>query len=370
MPEIPEPEDIEALADRVDPDSREVFLSVHADLEAPGLKEQLGRRHDEIVSALEGSPELLENFQAAWEQARELLDGMVDQAARGASVFTSPEHGLAEGFALAEPVETSVVLDSSPYVRPLARFLDSYEDLAVMLVDGEHATIHLVEAGRAQQVTEAETDLAGRHTKGGLSQMRFQRHRETELRRFLDEVIDRLERLVREEDVEQVFIAGSGQVKDQLANRLPPQLADRVTAVEAVDLDEDPSEGLLAGFVELSLEQEAESSLQAVDALRAGLKRGELATTDPFEVARAARDGRVDLLVVLEGHHPAGAKCEEHETVFEQGDRCECGASGTPVDLANEAVEDVAGADGRVEFVEGEVPVLAKAGGVGALLRW
>lgn len=252
--------------------------------------------------------------------------------------------------------------------HPLARFLDDDEDLAVVIVDGRRASIHHVAAADPAQVFSRSVDLQGRHKKGGWSQMRYQRARETALDKFLDDVIARLDRLVQESDVDQVIIAGEGTVRDRLANRLGPRLMERLTAVEAVDLDEVPEQTLLRRLTEVGRMREDETSRETVGTVLGQLQRGELATADPFEVARAARDGRVELLVVDEDSQPGGAKCERHDTVFERGSTCACGDEGTPVDLANEAVEDASRSDARIEFAEDER--LREAGGVAALLRW
>lgn len=369
MPDVPRPDDVETLAGWVDETSRETYVSVYVDLTDPGHRDELARRRREIRTALEDG-EATDRFDTAWDDAVEELEALTRTAdADGAAVFTSAVDDRREAFALAEPLPTRVVWDSSPYVRPLARFLDAYEDLAVVVVDGDRAAIHLVEAARAREVEERSTDLQGRHSKGGWSQMRFQRRRQAALEGFLDETVEHLRRLVEEEDVQRIMVAGSGQVKDQLVNRLPPRLADRVATVEDVDVDPGSKE-LVERFVEQGRKLEAEGSGQAVQALKAALKRGELAVMGPFETVRAARDGRIELLVAATGTEPGAAKCEAHATFFEQGDRCSCGSEGTPVDLINEAVEYVARADGRIEFVDADAPFLEAMGGVGALLRW
>jgi hypothetical protein len=97
---------------------------------------------------------------------------------------------------------------------------------------------------------------------------------------------------------ERIVVAGPGQTKDRFANRLPDRLTERVIAVE--DIEDAGAEGALRRFVELGRAHEAPSS-RAVAA------------------ARAAREGRVDLLVVRDGLDAGGAECEAHEAFFEVG---------------------------------------------------
>lgn len=364
--EQPSREQVEELIGWVDPDNEASFLSLYADLTDPRHRHRIEERRDEVLAVLD--VERGQAFEAALEEASESLGPAKSRQARGLAVFVSPEEGRARAVALAEPVETRVVWDTSPYIRPLARFVDDYEDIAIVLVDGDRATIHHVQAADPKRVYTGKTNLSSRHRSGGWSQMRYQRTRETELKRFLDDVVERLDRLVREERVQQVIIGGQGAVRDQLANRLPPRLMERLTTVEPVDLDDDTLPELLRRFAELGRLREEQGSREVLDNVLSLLERGELVSANPFEVARAARDGRVEILLVDDDSPPGGAKCEIHGTVFERGSTCPCGSEGTPVDLANEAVEWATRSDARTEFVDD--PRLRDLGGLLALLRW
>lgn len=366
MSEPPARKDLEALARWVDEDNQATFISLYADLTDPKHRTLLERRRDEVTAVL--AEDRLEAFEAAVDAALEELGPAKGQQARGVAVFGSPETDRWTSFRLAEPVTTRLVWDTSPYVRPLARFVDDYESIAIVLLDGDRATIHHVEAADPRQVFSDRANLASRHKKGGWSQMRYQRTRETELNRFLDGVVERLDQLAQGQGIRQVIIAGQGSVKDRLVNRLSPRLLERLTAVETVELDAVDEPALLRRLTDLGRLREDEDSRRAVSTVLEQLQRGELATADPFEVARAARDGRVELLVVDEGSHPGASKCEIHDTVFEHGATCACGDAGTEVDLANEAVEDATRSDARVEFVEDDR--LREIGGLAALLRW
>lgn len=366
MFERPSREQVEELADWVEQDAGASFLSLYVDLTDRSHRREIDRRREEVLAVLD--EDRAKAFEDALDEATEALGPAKSREARGLAVVVSPEQDRARFFALAEPVRTRVVWDTSPYIRPLAQFVDDYEGLAIVLVDGDRATIHHVEAADADQVYSSKTNLSGRHRSGGWSQMRYQRTRETELNRFLDDVIDRLDRLVREEATQQVIIAGQGAVRDQLANRLPPRLLERLTSVEAVDLDDKDRPELLRRLTELGRLREDETSREALDSALSLLERGELVSASPFEVARAARDGRVELLLVDEDSHPGAAKCEAHETVFEREATCPCGSSGTPVDLANEAVEWASRSEARTEFLD-DVR-LRDLGGLVGVLRW
>lgn len=357
--------DLAKLASLRDPRSKDTFLSVYVDVTDPRYADALDRRARAIRGAL--AKDDLPAFDAMWADARKLLGPLVGRRALGAAVFVSKEHALREALPLDRPIGTRVVLDSGPYVKPLARFLDEYESFLLAVVDSESATVYTVEAGAAEVEHRRRLDLIGRHKKGGMSQMRYQRHRQGIKDKLHEETIDQLTRLVQAGEARRIVVAGPGPAKRQLLGRLPRQLADLVIGVEDT---EDAGEIELARFLDLAREHEKLVGQEVVERLRAEIRRGGLALTGAFDVARAARDGRVDVLLVEKDRQAGASKCEAHETFFETGRACMCGNAGTSVDLLNEAVEAAIQSDAEIEFVPAREPFLSKEGGAGALLRW
>lgn len=360
--------DLAGLAALHDPESRNTFLSLYADLSDRGHEKQLDSRASAIAAALD------EDERGAWPAdlaaARGALDQARKQGARGAAIFVSSTHGLHEVHALGAPVQTKLVLDSSPYIRPLARFVDEYEPFILVLLDGARGGIYLVSEARAKHVASQSTNLIGRHRNGGMSQMRYQRHRQGMVNKYLDEIVAHADRLAREEGVGRLVLAGPGEAKHHLARRLTPLLQKALAATEDVDFHGEISDPIVQRFVALGKELETADAIEAVRALRRALRTGDLAAVGAFETVRAARDARVDLLVVQQGAVAGGRKCEEHQEVFPPDGRCPCGNEGTEVDLLNEAVEYASRMEARIEFVPADDPFLEGIGGVGAVLRW
>ena len=365
--------DIARLADHYDAESRDTYLSLYVDLAKSEPLAPAEKRLREIRAALEDS-DARAALDAAWKRARDAVNHLKsrDRDARGAAVFVSSVHDFEEAHALAQPVPPALVLDSSPYVRPLARYADEYESFALALLDGERAAVYLVAEGRmAEPEHSRKLDLIGRHTKGGWSQMRYQRGRQNIVDKLLEEMVHHLTRLVDSGEASRVVLAGPGQAKRQLHTRLPAHVQERVLSVEDADFsDEAARDQLVQRLVDRARDAEGKDGAKAVARLKLALRRDELALTGAFAAARAARDGRVELLVILKDHKAGGAKCEAHQAYFEAGAKCTaCGSKGTQVDLINEAVEGAARSDARIEFVD-DAPFLREVGGVGALLRW
>lgn len=364
------PFDLRALCERYDADSRPVYLSLYADLSGGDHEAELRRRRKEIEATLD--PDLVRDelgnlWEAAWAACGAAA---AEDGSRGVAVFAGPD-GWVEAHALREPIRTRLVLDSSPYVRPLARFADDHESFALVLLDSEQAAVFTVSAGKPELEAEASTSLIGRHRRGGMSQMRYQRHRQGQVDKFYDGVAERLAALVAKDTLPRILVAGPGTAKKEFVGRLPKDLAERVTAVEDCDFKDGPTDdALVRRFVALMRDEEAKEGAHWVSALRRELSTGELATTGALPVAKEAAAGRVERLVVLRGAAVPGSKCEEHQEVFPRSDTCHCGNDGADVDLVNEAVEFTVRSGGSWEFVEAPEPFLDGVGGVGALLRW
>ena len=364
------PFDLRTLCERYDADSRPVYLSLYADLSDPRHADELQRRKGELAVAVDGAldkeevDKLWDTAWAAYGQAKG------EDGTRGIAVFVGPD-GWVEAHGLREPIRTRLVLDSSPYVRPLARFADDHESFGLILLDSENAAVYLVAQGAPELKGEQETSLIGRHRSGGMSQMRYQRHRQGQVNQFYDGVAERVAKMVAADKVERLLVAGPGTAKKEFVARLPKDLAERVVGIEDADFKDGPEDdALVRRFVALMRDEEAKESRGWVKALRRELHTGELATTGALTVAKQASAGRVERLVVLRGIALPGSKCEEHQEVFPRSARCHCGNDGADVDLVNEAVEFTVRSGGAWEFVEPPEPFLEGVGGVGALLRW
>ena len=367
----PQPFNLRALAERYDAQGRQAYLTLYADLLDERHFEALGRRHREIRAAMtdNSSRAALDTAMAKVMTAYE--DAKVGPRARAVAIFAGPG-GFLEAHSLQASLPTRLVYDSSPYVAPLARYADDNESFVLVLLDSERAAIFVVWAGRDELRHELETSLIGRHRHGGMSQMRFQRHRKGQVNHFYDYVAEHLTQIMATEAVSRIAVAGPGTAKGEFVARLPQALASQVLAVQDADFKAAglTDDALVRRFIALMRDEEAKQDLRWVEALRRELLIGELAATGALDCARHAAAGRVERLIVLGGTTVPGAKCEAHQEVFARSGTCHCGSAGNAVDLINEAVEFTLRSDGRTEFLDPPHDFLAGAGGIGALLRW
>jgi peptide chain release factor subunit 1 len=390
LPDQLEDIDLAALSSHHDSESQDTYLSVYIDLRrgtgrkhaAGGVKlrsRPLKRRAERFLrmretacrKALAGKRDLLENFDRGMALVRAYLaKSVLEPEQKGLVLFSCPKEEYFEALKLSVPLRNLLVLDTSPYIRPLARLRDDWESIAVVIIDSEHARLFAVSSDRVTARKRETVDLLGKHKKGGMSQMRFQRLRTQAVRVFHQEVLEDLRELLRVEPADQVFIAGPGIAKTQFLDSLPHDIRGKVT--EVVDLDLNVAEGeMLREFVGLASAEEQRQDHVQVQALLEQILKGGPVACGWEEVAEAARAGKVRVLLVTSGLKLAGWKCEPCR-VFALGSRSTCPSCKRPVsrvDVMEETIEEATQRGARLEFVAQD-PSLEALGGIGAFLRY
>jgi len=355
------------LSEISDANNEDSFLSVYVDSGDSMHQKVLERRMKAITSALKDST-TSQKVNSLFENAMQLIF-QLEGGYRSVAVFLDLNDRIQVVKGLGSRIESAVVLDASPYILPLARFADEHETFILLLLDGQRASIHLIEDAFAETKSEHEHSAIGRHRKGGWSQMRYQRNREGVIKGFHDQVCERLDALLDEVGDAKIIIAGPGSSKIHIQERMSKRAVEAIAMVEDADLSESEHQ-IFERFVSLAKAHEDAEEEEYIERLRKGLMTGERALSGTEAVIMATEEGRVGELLVLENHSIAGRKCEPCTTyMFKQGQVCSsCGSEGNEVDLANEAVEAAIRSSSHVEFIDD--PFLESIGGIAALLRW
>jgi peptide chain release factor subunit 1 len=381
--------DLGALSAHYDRESQDTYLSVYIDLTpitggkhtSRGTKSRsrlLKKRVDRFLEmretacrkALAGKPDLLENFERSLASVRTYLaDNPIEPKQKGLVLFSRAKEEYFEAFRLSVPLKNLLVLDTSPFIRPLARLRDDWESIAVVILDSENARLFTVSSDRVTARRKKGVDLLGKHKKGGMS-MRFQRLRNQAIQAFHKKVLGDLRELLRIEPADQIFLAGPGIAKVQFQDSLPQDMRRRVT--EVVDLDLDVHEGeIRRRFVSLAAVEERRQDRAHVEALLAEILKDGLVAHGWEEVTDAVRAGKVEVLLVTSGLKLRGWKCERCKVVG-LGDRSTCPSCGKPVsemDAMERTVKEATQRGAQLEFVAGDADLEA-LGGIGAFLRY
>ncbi len=267
-------------------------------------------------------------------------------------------------------VKDQVLIDSSPYLRPLAELQDEYENVAVVVADNKKARIFLVSSAVAGDAEQVKGNVKNHVRKGGWSQQRYERRRDKELLLYAREIVQALTTLDRDEEFRRILLVGSKETCRVIHENLPKAYQDKV-AEKAVDLGK--GEGALnEDIMELFFEQERRSEAELWEKIRAQYLCGGLGVAGLDGVLSSAQQGRIESMIVHREFKPEGRRCRECDALTTTAaEACSaCGsASVFAVDVVNEIVEllKLTGAD--TDFAD-PLPTLAEAGNIAALLRY
>jgi peptide subunit release factor 1 (eRF1) len=278
------------------------------------------------------------------QRVREFV-ATLEPSANGLALFACSGADLFEAIPLAAPTdEHRLYISSIPQLYPLARLADEYPRYAVLLADTQCARLFVVAGNRVESRQTVEGVKTRGHKMGGWSQARYQRRVQNERAHHAKEVVDRLGRLVTEEQISSIVLAGDEVVMPLLRAELPKDLADRVVDVVALDIRA-PEHEILNAAQALMQQKDATTDTERVEALFDAYRSNGLGVVGAEATERALEMGQVDELLI-------------------GGDSGSLNAD-TSTRLIAAARQTAA----RITIIQ-EASLLASVGGVGALLRF
>ena len=303
----------------------------------------------------------LKNFNKTIENIENVLK---DFSSKSIGVFASNKYNFLKYIPLSIELKNSLIVDSSPYIRPLARIQDEWEAFTLLLVNSNFAKIFSISTNKVDDIKKLSTDIINKHKKGGWSQARFNRIRKGAINAFLSEVVEALQKKADKS----IIIAGPGNTKNRLIEMLPNELKDKL--VDVIDISIDDEQRLFKESFHLITEKEQKESIKAVTRLKQEILKDGLAIYGLIETLDAVKNGQVDLLVVEKDYKKRGWICERCQIVEEGKNKtCPyCGNKTSEVDVIEEILEFAQRTDANIEFTDSEE--IANLGHVGAILRF
>jgi peptide chain release factor subunit 1 len=330
------------------------------------------------------------------EKIRTYLQREVGPQANGLAIFACDARQLFEPLQLDAPLAGHrLYIDREPHLYPLARLDDQYPRYAALLIDTNAARLFVIGAGSVERTEEVQGTKTRRTTQGGWSQARYQRHNENVHMHNVKEAVEVLARVVREEDIPYVVLAGDEVVMPIVREQLPPELAAKVVDITRLE-QRAPEHEVVAATLEMLREKDAESDRERVERLLDAYRSNGLAVVGAEATAAALELGQVDeLLISARLDQPdiaaglefaadgppleqgrvgavadAGADARETPEAAGAEPLAEAAAAVHAVEqVAETLVTKAAQTAARVTFIEDHA-LLAGVGGVGALLRF
>jgi stalled ribosome rescue protein Dom34 len=240
-----------------------------------------------------------------------------------------------------------------------------------VLADTNRAQIFVFAAGRAVEQHGVE-NVKTKHAKvGGWSQARYQRHEQNYHLQHAKEVIDNLERIVREENIEHVILAGDEAVViPMLREQMPKTLEEKVIDALSLGIDT-PEHELLDESLTAFRRHDSLTDMEKVERLLNEYRADDLGVGGVAETLAALSNGQGEEMLIAAKAESIQFDKEEVEKVLKLYDVD--GALPEELDQRTVADELVRRANvlssARVTFIEDSTR-LERLGGVGAFLRY
>lgn len=363
--------DLRALSEIYD--ERDIYLSVYmkssSAAELDSSRSFIASRFRAMDKSLPA--DLRQAFRSTMSLVEESVASSSWKGERSRVIFAAEPLSFLHVYRLGLEIEPLVVLDSSPFLLPLARLRDDYEDYGLLLLDSQEARLFTIRSRLLEERSQSSIDLMNKHKKGGWSQMRYNRLRKGAIKSFLAEVVEDLLHLEGLENMRGLVIAGPAEAKIEIMEMLPFQIKEKVLGLLDASMGAAPAELIEMGD-RLALEKERTSGRERAAELRSAVLRGQLYASGADPVRDALLQGRVKSLLLLDGFEIPGWICESCQ-YFQEGSQPEscprCNGRTSRVNLLEELYELAQKTGAEVEFVE-EDEFLRSLGGVGAILRY
>jgi len=122
------------------------------------------------------------------------------------------------------------MVSKRPYIKPFNDILKTNYDVLLVTLDQKSARIQKFHGSQMVQEAKLRIDLQGRHRKGGQSQGRFLRARQTKIHVFFKKVANKVKTM--DSNSKLILLGGIGQAKTEFYGELDSDLIEKCRFVE------------------------------------------------------------------------------------------------------------------------------------------
>jgi peptide subunit release factor 1 (eRF1) len=314
------------------------------------------------------SPER-QSFERDAEKIMAWLKTELRPSSNGVAIFACAAAGdFFEALQFDAPINANrLYVYHQPHLYTLAGLQDKYPPYAAVVADTNTARIFVFGLGRTLDTeTVTSEKVRSRSQLGGWWLRRYQAPVENFHLRHSKEIVQQLERIVHEEGIDHIFLAGDEVILSALREQLLPFLAGKVVDELKLDITT-PEHEILRATLAAMREQDAQTDAERVRAMIDDYRSGGLAVIGVHDVLAALANGQVDTVFLspgLEQRHPAEE--DSHEALAPALKDLPEGAG---IRVTDALITRAHQTGARVRFIE-DPALLADVGNVGATLRY
>ncbi len=314
------------------------------------------------------SPER-QSFERDAERIMSWLKTELRPSSNGVAIFACAGAGdFFEALQFDAPINVNrLYVYHQPHLYTLAKLQENYPPYAAVVADTNTARIFVFGLGRTLvKETVTSEKVRSRSQLGGWWLRRYQAPVENFHLRHSKEIVQQLDRIVQEEGIEHIFLAGDEVILSVLREQLPPSLAVKVVDELKLDITT-PEHEILKATLASMREQDAQADTDRVRAMINEYRSEGLAAIGVHDVLAALANGQVDTVFLSTGLEQIHSKEEEwHEALAPALKEL---PEDTGIRITDALVTRARQTGAKVTFIE-DPALLADVGGVGATLRY
>lgn len=186
------------------------------------------------------------------------------------------------------------MVNKRPFLKPFYDVLKTQKDVLLVILDQKSAQIQRFHGTQVVQESKLKIDLRGRHKKGGQSQGRFLRARQTKIHVFYKKVAEKVKTI--DANSELILIGGSGQAKTEFFDEMNSELIKKCRFVENISFST-PKIDLYKKIIQHLYQHRKKHVEEIIEKYEKLVKEGLTARVNTV-IYKALEQGAVDTLIV------------------------------------------------------------------------
>jgi peptide chain release factor subunit 1 len=272
----------------------------------------------------------------------------------GMAIFACSGRDLYEEVPLPRPVRDRIVVEDTPYVRPMLAVLDEYHRACVAVVDKASARFWEVYQDEMREAGKVRDRALRKPNAAGVAEVRVRNKADELSRRHYRSVAQRLDEMFRSGGFDLLIIGGHDYEVPAFTGFLPRELRSRIAGTFSIDPSTEPVAEIRAQADAVLRRYERDEERQLVTDVFEKLATGRPAAAGLADCLWAGSVAAVQTLLVAEGATAPGVVCDQSGWLAVSGETCPL--SGNPArktaDVIDELAEAVIDEGGSVRHIE------------------
>ena len=273
------------------------------------------------------------------------------------AIFSCSGRDLYEEVPLPRRVREQVIVDATPFARPMLAVLSEYHRACVLVINKASARVWEIDQGEMREVTKFKDPVLRKPDyAANLAEDRVRNKEEELVKKHYRRAVKVLEDLHQTDGCDIVIIGGHEYEVPEFIQILPNELRNRVAGTFSVDPTTAPLAEIRSSASSILERYEREEDLRLVSEVFEKAAMGQPAALGLESCLQAAPVAAIKTLLVLQGAVAPGVVCDESRWLAASGDICPvCGnPTRRTLDVIDELVAVVIDEGGSARHVEAD----------------